>query len=837
MAAPEPLVVVLDDLHWADPASIELLSGLLHRPPQARVLLALALRPRQAPVRLAAALEEVTRDGPLRRLELGPLSEAEAEALVGHRVGPQLFGALYRESDGNPFYLHELARAWHRTPPSQAALEGRLATDQMTVVREAEVPATVAASLAEELDLLPARTRLLLQGAAVVGDPFEAELAAAAAGEPGEDAFRALDELVRLDIVHAVDAPRRFSFRHPFVQAAVYAAAPGSWRLAAHRRAAEALAARSEPAAAQAHHVAYCARRGDRAAAALLRKAADACVLRAPGSAARWYRATLDLLPEGDSGGQRVEILEALARVLAGTGQFASSRAALLELLELIPAGRIDARTRLIAACAAVENLMGQHASAHSRLASALERLPDQSSAAAAELMLDLAGDAFYHADYEQMRRWAQQAHASSSRLGEQHLVLAASAAACTACALTGRVKEAQAHQAAAAAMIGALADDVLTRRLNAVEHLVVAEISLDRYHEAAAHAGRAIELARTSGQGQLFPQLTQSYGTGLLMLGRLAEAGEVFDDAIDAARLPDSPLLLAWALFSRSWTALMAGDLDTALSAGQEGVELIRRVNQNWLSPFLPGMLGSVLIEAGEPAYGVEMLVAAAGGPELPLMPGAWRAIFQETVTRGWLALRRRGEAERAASRTEQSAAALGLKSAAARAFRARAAVTLAARDFVPAAEAALASAADFGAISAPIEAARARMLAGQALAAAGDRTQAAAELERAASGFDTCGAPRRRREAERALHRLGRRRDPRRPGVPHAGSEAAAALTPRELEIAKLVRARKTNRQIAGELFLSEKTVETHLRNIFGKLGISSRTSIARALNGVPG
>jgi predicted ATPase len=90
LAAAQPLVLILDDLHWADPAAIELLGGLLRRPPQATMLVALALRPRQAPARLTAALEQATRTGALQRLELGPLSRIEAEELLGRSVQPQV---------------------------------------------------------------------------------------------------------------------------------------------------------------------------------------------------------------------------------------------------------------------------------------------------------------------------------------------------------------------------------------------------------------------------------------------------------------------------------------------------------------------------------------------------------------------------------------------------------------------------------------------------------------------------------------------------------------------------------------------------------------------------
>ena len=78
-----PLVLVLDDVHWADAASVELLDALLQRPPGAPVLLVLALRPRQTTELLAAALERAHRSGGLERLELGPLTAAEAQELVG----------------------------------------------------------------------------------------------------------------------------------------------------------------------------------------------------------------------------------------------------------------------------------------------------------------------------------------------------------------------------------------------------------------------------------------------------------------------------------------------------------------------------------------------------------------------------------------------------------------------------------------------------------------------------------------------------------------------------------------------------------------------------------
>ncbi len=87
LAQTQPLVLVLDDVHWADPASVELLGALLHRPPAARVLVALAVRPRQMSDRLGAALERAHRAGTVVRIELGALSPEDARELIGDVSG------------------------------------------------------------------------------------------------------------------------------------------------------------------------------------------------------------------------------------------------------------------------------------------------------------------------------------------------------------------------------------------------------------------------------------------------------------------------------------------------------------------------------------------------------------------------------------------------------------------------------------------------------------------------------------------------------------------------------------------------------------------------------
>jgi DNA-binding NarL/FixJ family response regulator len=162
--------------------------------------------------------------------------------------------------------------------------------------------------------------------------------------------------------------------------------------------------------------------------------------------------------------------------------------------------------------------------------------------------------------------------------------------------------------------------------------------------------------------------------------------------------------------------------------------------------------------------------------------------------------------------------------------ALRARAALALAGGEAARAAEIAAESAEAFATIGARMEVAFSRSLQGAALAAAGSREAAIPVLREAEAELDACGSARERDAARRELRKLGARAEVRGPA---AGADAGVeSLTGREREIADLVTDRRTNREIAAELFLSEKTIESHLRNVFVKLGVSSRVEVARMI-----
>ncbi len=223
--------------------------------------------------------------------------------------------------------------------------------------------------------------------------------------------------------------------------------------------------------------------------------------------------------------------------------------------------------------------------------------------------------------------------------------------------------------------------------------------------------------------------------------------------------------------------------------------------------------------------------MLSSTGGEELPLLAGGWRATFLEVLTRCCLELGRREQAEAAARQARQLADESQLGLPGLMADRAGAAVALAEGNPREAAELALSAVATSEEIGARPYAVTSRALAGRALAEAGRFDEAISQLARAAEGFDALGALRYRDQVEGQLRKLGETVHRRtRPGK--RDGSGLELLTGRELEVAGLVHDRRTNREIAEELFLSLKTVETHMRNIFHKLGVSSRVEVAQLL-----
>ena len=205
--------------------------------------------------------------------------------------------------------------------------------------------------------------------------------------------MEAVDELLGVDLVRVTDVPRRFRFRHPLVRRAVYEATAAGWRLGAHERCAEALAARGATAAARAHHIQRSAREGDVDAVAVLARPARRRAARADERRAL-VRGRAAPAPADAPAEERVELLLARAGALTAAGHYTR------EQRSAPGGGGARARGRTARSepgsrrtFAGVESLLGKHEEAGARLASALASLSDQGSTEAVALMIELADE------------------------------------------------------------------------------------------------------------------------------------------------------------------------------------------------------------------------------------------------------------------------------------------------------------------------------------------------------------------------------------------------------------------------------------------------------------
>ncbi|HEV2776861.1 MAG TPA: AAA family ATPase, partial [Solirubrobacteraceae bacterium] len=678
----QALVLVLDDLHWSDGASLELIASLLRRGTSADVLVALAFRPAQAPSRLLHALATAQAPAqPLTHLRLGPLGEQAATQLLGGLEGSAA-AAIVRHSGGNPFYLEQLARA----------VEGGALPAQLHEPGAGELPDAVAASLGDELAAVPPTARALLDAAAVAGEPFEPDLAATIAGLEIADAFTALDSLLAVDLVRPTNVPRRFAFRHPLVRRAVYEATPGGWRLAAHARAAAALEASGASAAERAHHVEQAASQGDDAAIALLLEAGADAAARAPAVAVRWFSSALRLLPSADRD-RHVDVRVALAGAQRSLGELERCRATLLEAGELLAPGATSRRVELTALCASVEHWLGRHEEAHRRLTWAWEDLPDRSSAAAAALQVELAVDGLYGMDLEQTLANGRGAVETARRLDDRVLRAAAAAVLALGEALAGEIGAARERRDEAVGLLERFSDAQLAARLDVLYYLAWADTYLERYDDAIAHADRGIAAARATGAGRLLVPLMLAKGYPYQMQGRLAEAIEVAETAVEIARLSANPHYLFWALFEVGWARYFAGHLDAAVVACEESARMGSLTGG--AMPSVGGGPGSALavcrLESGDAEGGRALMLEVFG--EHPERWAPTETCFNwESLTLAELALGDVDAADRHASRAQADAAALDLHLPRALAERCRSAVQLARGDGPGAADAAAA-------------------------------------------------------------------------------------------------------------------------------------------------
>jgi DNA-binding SARP family transcriptional activator/tetratricopeptide (TPR) repeat protein len=254
VAARRPLVLALDDLHWADRPTLILVRRLATRPKRVPLLLLgssrdVELGPGHA---LTEALAEIRRDRPVVRVALHGLDEAAVatvvEVLTGMRPDPAAARTLRERTGGNPLFVRELAQ--HAEKDDAVAL-----------------PDAVRDVVAARAGRLPERARLLLEFAAVAGSEFDAELLRAGTGEPEEAMLDALDDALRAGLLRELPGTERLAFVHALVRDALVGQLSAARRAYLHRRIANVLAERAKSGSEQwlaplAHH-ALAGARGD----------------------------------------------------------------------------------------------------------------------------------------------------------------------------------------------------------------------------------------------------------------------------------------------------------------------------------------------------------------------------------------------------------------------------------------------------------------------------------------------------------------------------------------------------------------------------------------------
>ena len=431
------------------------------------------------------------------------------------------------------------------------------------------------------------------------------------------------------------------------------------------------------------------------------------------------------------------------------------------------------------------------------------------------------------------MHEWAERAVNAARRLGDPPLTAAALAALAFADSMTGAAARAEAARSEAVALVDSMSDDDLARDIQAAALLAGVELYLDRYAEADAHANRALAVARATGQGEHFLVLVETLG------GRVASARQAGRGGRAARRRHRGGA--AARQHARAgvepFRPLLGGAEDGGRGARARhragGRRPQRGRRRDFHSAEVAADLAAALARDGATAtcgrVAPELVGRQGAGADRRQPEGSFprgARAFAGSRSTAWTRREMPPPARRPGPRRCE------LPMAAVWAGRATAAVELAARRAARGQPSGRSRRPPPPTRSGrrskrrcPARSRAARLLRPARVSAPRPSSQ------RAAREFEARGALRYRDEAERELRKLGHRIHRRtRPGKTDAAG--IESLTEREAQLARLVVDRKTNAEIAAELFLSQKTVESHLRNIFRKLHVASRVELAHAV-----
>ena len=834
-----PVVMVIEDAHWADRSTRDLLAFLIRNQRALDGLLIVVIYRsdelhRSHPLR--PLLAELDRIGWVSRMELGRLSRPDTGELVarllGHEPGEDVPDAVYRRTEGNPLFVEALLG------------EGELGSG---------LPESLRDLLMAGVRRLPEETQELVRVASAAGERVGYALLAAVTGQDNARLAQALRPAVAANVL-LIDADG-FVFRHALIREAIHdELLPGEGGQL-HSRFAETISA--DPslvppgrAATEAAHHWYAAHDMTWALTSAWQAAAESGQALAHAEQLAMLSRVLELWDQVPDAAQRigagqVEVLEAATRAAELAGEFDRGITLAKAALRQIDLAAEPVRAALLLETRGHLKYVLGRADYIADLREAARLVPaDPPTPARARVLEALAHDIHHRPGWDdaEFRAHAEEAVAVARQAGDPATEAAALITLACAEPLTGDMERAWALLAEARAV---------AIRANAYQPLLRAAITESDMlegrgqHERAAAVARAgiadardYGLARTSGA-----VLAVNLAEPLVSLGRWDEAGEVIERALQLLppRMSRSSL---WRLSgdmalargnlatAADWAALIRGVLDRARYKDEHQLPLARLDTELRLAQERPADALALVEDALDrfdvlrsPRYAWPLLVAGARACAPGSMAGDRTLLPRATALRDLL---------------RTAAGKLASEGLAQQAHQLTFAAEMMTDDGAPAdTQAAWDDAAQAcGVVAQPYPLATALFRAAEAALRAGDRDAAGTRLGRAGALARELGA----RPLADGIALVARRaRIPltRADGAGNespvtgtngaAGPDPALGLTAREYEVLRLVAAGHSNREIAGELFISVKTASVHVSNILGKLGVTSRGEAA--------
>ncbi|MFC9582002.1 AAA family ATPase [Streptomyces yangpuensis] len=811
-----PTVLIVDDVHWADVASLRFLIHLQSRIDSLSLCVVVALRPDE-PIAERHLLDRIITDPACLLLRPRALSADAASTLVraefagatpGAPVEDAFLAACHSATGGNPLLLKETAALL------LAESVAPLAVNAEQVARVG--PRAVARWVSLWLRRLPAEDLALAQAVAVLGEHVPLEQAAVLAGLPMDTAMRAAGNLQRIELLRASPLGHEtepVGYRHPVVQAAVYQALAPQHLWALHRQAADMLLqAGAEAEKVAAHLLRLPAARDPQLLVVLMRAARDAQGRGSPHAAVTYLQRALG---EAPSDAQRLELLHHLGQTLQLTDTDASVR----YLREALPLADSVRRRAEIA------NQLGNGLMLTQRIPEALEawgealaQLPHEEPDLTARLhaamlsvpLLESAAPGMRHDILREVGR--QRLRGPGQTVGGRFLEcviaghdvvvgdprgvpralrvvqdgeLLQRAVGLTPLALAWWVlicaDRPEALSSLEQAVTQAYTEGSTSSLVAALTYRALARLRRGSLTEAEADAREAIQATETAGISLHHITLGPIMADILMEQGRLDEAENTLDWTLESDDLPLTGLIYHLLLRRARLLRLQAkpGDaLDAALAAGEVFVAA-------------GGQNPAVLPWQSEAALCLHLLDRDEEARPL--------ALEEVRLSRDWGAPLARGRALRIAGLVhdgEQGTAFLEESVHRLRPSYARLEYAKAAADH------------------------------GAALRREGQRTQARRLLTEAFDIAQRCGAQPLLQHINTEIKASGAR-----PRSPLAGG--IEALTPSERRVVDLAAAGRSNREIAQALFVTPKTVEAHLASSYRKLDITSRRQLTDRLS----